>query len=190
MNHRDSASFDTESVPMPIQNSTGRASAGTEYDAIEVQTEKGGGRQRKITATIHIPHTLENVWAILTDYEGLADFIPSLHESRRISHPNDGIRIEQIGNESLLKLRFCARVVLDMFEQFPHQLRFEMVEGDFKQFSGSWQLQACEGGTNLTYTVDIVPSRLMPVAMIERCLSKGLQINLASIKQQANVLFG
>lgn len=158
-------------------------------DEIEVHTEKLEGRQRKITATIQIPHAVENVWAVLTDYEGLADFIPSLKKSQRIDHPENGIRIEQIGSESLLKLKFCARVVLDMVEQFPHRLRFNMVEGDFKEFSGEWQLQDCDSGTTLTYTVNIWPSRLMPVGMIERRLSQGLQVNLASIKQRAHELF-
>ena len=158
-------------------------------EAINVQTEKLDGRQRQITATIQIPHGIEQVWSVLTDYEGLADFIPSLQESRRISHPNNGIRLEQIGSESLLKLKFCARVVLDMVEHFPHRLSFEMVEGDFKQFSGEWQLQPCEVGTSLTYTLRVWPSRLMPVGMIERRLSKGLQVNLISIQQRANELF-
>ena len=158
-------------------------------EAIEVWTEKIDGRQRKITATIHIPHAVENVWTVLTDYEGLADFIPNLKKSQRIDHPEQGIRIEQIGSESLLKLKFCARVVLDMVEQFPHRLRFEMVEGDFRQFSGEWQLQPSRTGTNLTYIVNIAPSRLMPVGMIERRLSKGLQANLSSIKQRVNELF-
>lgn len=158
-------------------------------ETINVQTEKLDGRQRQITATIQIPHAVEQVWSVLTDYEGLADFIPSLQESRRISHPEDGIRIEQIGSESLLKLKFCARVVLDMVEQFPHRLSFEMVEGDFKQFSGEWQLQPCDVGTALTYTVIVWPSRLMPVGMIERRLGKGLQMNLVSIQKRANELF-
>ncbi|NET10959.1 MAG: cyclase, partial [Symploca sp. SIO2B6] len=113
----------------------------SEMEAIEVLTEKLDGRQRKITATIEIPHSVEQIWSILTDYERLADFIPSLKQSKQIEHPDQGIRIEQIGSESLLKLKFCARVVLDMIESFPHTVGFEMVEGDFKAFSGEWQLQ-------------------------------------------------
>ena len=158
-------------------------------DAVEVRTDKLDGRQRQITATIHIPHTVEQVWTVLTDYEGLADFIPSLQKSQRIDHPTNGIRIEQVGSESLLKLKFCARVVLDMFEHFPDRLGFEMVEGDFKQFSGEWQLEPCDAGTNLTYVVKVWPSRLMPVGLIERRLGQGFQANLASIKQRTNELF-
>ena len=181
MSNQDVANLETETITPCHEDIS--------IDMVEVQTEKLDGRQRQITATIHIPHAVEQVWTVLTDYEGLADFIPSLQKSQRIDHPEDGIRIEQIGSESLLKLKFCARVVLDMFESFPNRLGFEMVEGDFKQFSGEWQLQPCEAGTNLTYVVKIWPSRLMPVGLIERRLSQGLQANLASVKQRVNELF-
>lgn len=190
MGNRDVANFETESVPSSLKiSSQASLEEMIDGDAIEVRTEKMDGQQRRITATIHIPHAAENVWTVLTDYERLADFIPNLKKSQRIDHPEQGIRIEQIGSESLLKLKFCARVVLDMFEQFPRRLGFEMVEGDFKHFSGEWQLQPSSAGTNLTYTVNVVPSRLMPMGMIERRLSKSLQANLSSIKQRVNELF-
>ena len=168
------------------------ANVATANGRIEVLTEKLDGRRRQITATVQIPHSIENVWSILTDYERLSDFIPSLKSSRRIDHPNDGIRIEQIGSESLLKVKFCARVVLDMFESFPHCVGFEMVEGDFKMFCGEWQLQPISDGnfTELTYVLRVWPSRLIPVGMIEKRLSQGLQVNLIAIKQRADELFG
>ena len=188
MDNCNVATFEMESVSS-LESSSDPSGEMTASEAIAVQTEKLDGRQRKITATIQIPHSIDQVWSVLTDYEGLAEFIPSLQKSHRINHPENGIRIEQIGSESLLKLKFCARVVLDMVEQFPHRLSFEMVEGDFKKFSGEWQLQSCEAGTSLTYTLQVWPSRLMPVGMIERRLSSGLQVNLASIKQRVDELF-
>lgn len=161
---------------------------------VDVQTEKLEGRQRQITAKILVPHPAEQIWQILTDYDHLSDFIPNLAKSQRIQHPGGGIRIEQVGTQCLLNFKFCARVVLDMVEQFPHQLNFQMVEGDFKQFSGSWILQPApmgtQMGTNLQYTVLVCPPRIMPVNLIERRLSQNLAINLASIKQRAEDLFG
>jgi len=144
--------------------------------AVEVQTDRAEGRQRQISAKIRIPYAIEQVWQILTDYDRLADFIPNLAKSCQIAHPQGGIRIEQVGTQSLLRLKFCARVVLDMVEQFPHQLDFCMVEGDFKQFSGSWTLQPVANGTEaalcteLCYVVVVLPPRTMPIGMIEKRL--------------------
>lgn len=164
------------------------------FEDVEIKTDKAEGRQRQISATIRLPYSTESVWQILTDYDHLADFIPNLTKSCRIDHPHGGIRIEQIGTESLLKLKFCARVVLDMVEHFPHRLDFNMVEGDFKLFAGSWLLQPIDvsgnTGTELCYTVSILPPRIMPVNMIERRLSKGLIVNLSAIRQRADMLFG
>ncbi|PSB22697.1 cyclase [filamentous cyanobacterium CCP2] len=163
------------------------------FEQVEITTCNAQGRQREIAAKIQIPHSIEQVWQILTDYDHLADFIPNLSKSQRIEHPQGGIRIEQVGIESLLKLKFCARVVLDMVEHFPDRLDFSMVEGDFKAFTGSWTLQpASPDGkiTELSYSVSVLPPRMMPVGMIERRLRKGLVLNLSAIRQQAEDRFG
>ncbi|MEB3212281.1 MAG: SRPBCC family protein [Leptolyngbyaceae bacterium] len=164
---------------------------------ITLETQVLEGRKRRLSASITVPHSLENLWQILTAYDQLADFIPSLKESRRIDDPAGNIRIEQIGSQSFLKLKFCARVVLDMFEEFPHRIGFQMVDGDFKEFYGAWLLSptkandssATSPSTQLTYTLNVLPSRLMPVSVIEKKLSHNLQVNLAAISHRADALF-
>ncbi|MCU0526825.1 MAG: SRPBCC family protein [Elainella sp. Prado103] len=160
---------------------------------VVVSTDRAEGRERQISARIHLPYSVEQVWQILTDYDRLADFIPNLSTSKRIEHPTGGIRIEQVGTQALLRFKFCARVVLDMVEQFPHQIGFTMVEGDFKSFRGCWSLQSIDNteaiGTELCYTVSILPPRTMPVGLIERKLKNGLVLNMTAIRQRADQLF-
>ncbi len=163
-------------------------------DTVNVTSEQIDSRQRKISAKIQIPFPAERIWEILTDYETLADFIPNLSKSRLIDHPTGGIRLEQIGSQCLLNFQFCARVVLDMVESFPHQIDFCMVEGDFKVFEGNWFLQpalnAESNSTDLIYTVKILPRRLMPINLIEHRLHQNLRVNLVAIRQRADQLFG
>ncbi|MDJ0735216.1 MAG: SRPBCC family protein [Nostocaceae cyanobacterium] len=167
----------------------------TDADAVEsvkIQVEKIAERQRQITAKIEIPHPVEKVWQVLTDYEALAEFIPNLTKSNRIEHPNGGIRLEQVGSQRLLRFNFCARVVLDLQEFFPKAIHFQMVEGDFKAFSGSWNLESCEldqqTGTYLCYTVKIWPKAMMPVSFIERRLTQDLRLNLLAVKERVEQL--
>lgn len=167
-------------------------SPGVEVPDVEVQVEKLDSRQRRISATIKIPYPPEKVWQILTSYDSLADFIPNLAKCQRLPHPNGGIRLEQVGVQQVLFLDFSARVILDMEEDFPQEIRFSMVEGDFKAFSGSWRLQDCPGsggGTQLTYMVVVWPKRTMPIAAVERRIRSDLPLNLMAILERSHKLF-
>ncbi|KGF71737.1 cyclase [Neosynechococcus sphagnicola sy1] len=158
---------------------------------VEVWTEATRGRERKLSARIQIPYPATFVWQVLTDYEALSDFIPNLKTSRRLEHPSGGIRLEQVGTQRLLRLNFSARVVLDIEEQFLQQISFQMVEGDFKAFSGCWQLatlQSDQPMTGLNYTVTILPKRTMPVALIERRIRRDLPLNLLAVLQRVETL--
>ncbi|MFH7244610.1 MAG: SRPBCC family protein [Spirulina sp.] len=161
---------------------------------IAIHTEKLAGRQRRIHAITDLPFTVEQLWQILTDYDNLAEFIPNLVQSRRLRHPEGGIRLEQVGAQSLLNVRFCARVVLDTVENFPHELRFTMVEGDFRQFEGQWTLSplasATAPRTRLGYDLLICPPRAMPAGLLERHIRHDLLRNLHAIGERAATLFG
>ncbi|MGD1910137.1 MAG: SRPBCC family protein [Rivularia sp. (in: cyanobacteria)] len=156
--------------------------------AVTVEVEKITERQRQITAKIQIPHPLEAVWKVITDYQALAEFIPSLASSRKLEHPNGGIRLEQIGSQRLMRLNFSARVVLDLEESFPNAINFQMVEGDFKDFCGSWNLSSCvldeKTSTLLCYRVKVWPKLTMPIRIIEPRLSQDMQSNLLAVRQR------
>lgn len=162
-------------------------------DGINITTEKLDGRRRRIVATTQLPFPLEQVWQILTDYDQLADFIPNLTQSQRIPHPQGGIRLVQVGTQCFLNVKFCARVVLDMLETFPRELRFSMVEGDFRQFEGRWLLDPValdhNPGTQLSYDLTVLPPRAMPAGLIERHICRDLSQNLRAICDRATVLF-
>ncbi len=160
--------------------------------AVEVQIQSVAERQRQISAKIQISHSVEQVWQVLTDYENLAKFIPNLAKSRLLEHPTGGIRLEQVGSQRLLRFNFSARVVLDLEEKFPHEIVFNLVEGDLKAFSGNWRLEpdiSDQNRTNLCYSVRVWPKRTMPVAIIERRLCNDVRLNLLAIRQQVEKLY-
>jgi ribosome-associated toxin RatA of RatAB toxin-antitoxin module len=160
---------------------------------VEIWTSPPQGRQRQLSARITIDHPPTCVWQVLTDYEALPEFVPNLQKSQRLPHPTGGIRIEQVGAQRFIRLKFSARVVLDVEEEFPRQLQFTMVEGDFKSFSGSWQLSSLESNpqrTDLLYTLQVVPKRTMPVGLVAKRLRRDLPLNLLAIRQRVNSLFG
>ncbi len=153
---------------------------------VEISTEKRSVRERRILASITIPQPIEQVWQVITDYEGLADFVPNLTSSKLIPNPEGRIRLEQIGSQCFLKFKFCARVVIDMTENFPNELGFSMKEGDFKQFEGAWRLQpaADAQSTQLSYDLSVKPPRAMPAGLIEHHICNNLTTNMLAIRQR------
>ncbi|ERN40547.1 oligoketide cyclase/lipid transport protein [Rubidibacter lacunae KORDI 51-2] len=157
-------------------------------DAVEITTE-ARERERCLTARIAIARPLEPIWQVLTNYEALPEFIPSLEASRRLAHPHGGVRVEQIGFQQLLRVNFRARVVLDLDEIYPEQIHFRMVEGDFRRFEGYWSLAPTTDPTagevtTLTYNLTVLPPRTMPVGLIAQRLRRDLTVNLLAIRQR------
>ncbi len=157
---------------------------------VEISTEKRPAKERRILATVTIPQPVEQVWQVITDYEHLADFVPNLTSSKLLPSSEGRIRLEQIGSQCFLRFKFCARVVLEMTESFPHELGFAMQEGDFKQFEGAWKLQPtadAQGNpqsTQLSYDLSVKPPRAMPAALIEHHICHNLTLNLLAIRQR------
>jgi len=153
---------------------------------VEIATEKRPSKERHITATITIPQSVEQVWHVITDYERLADFVPNLTTSKLLSNREGRIRLEQVGAECFLKFKFCARVVLDMTERFPHEVGFAMQEGDFRQFEGAWKLHPSEDNqsTRLSYNLSVKPPRAMPAALIEHHIRQNLTANMLAIRKR------
>ena len=154
---------------------------------VEISTEKRPGRERRILASILIPQPVEQVWQVVTDYERLADFVPSLTSSKLLPNSEGRIRLEQIGAQCFLRVKFCARVVLDMTEHFPHKVSFSMQEGDFKQFEGAWQLEPTDNtqATRLSYDLFVKAPLAMPTALIEHHIRHNLIVNMLAIRQRS-----
>ncbi len=174
-----------------------QAAAGAEAAAplsepanVTISTEKRPAKERRILASVEIPQPIDQVWKVITDYEHLADFIPSLTTSKILSHTDGRIRLEQIGAQCFLKIKFCARVVLDMTESFPYKVGFSMQEGDFQQFEGAWHLKPTEDeqATLLSYDLFVKPPKAMPISLIERHIRHNLTINLLAIHQRTLAL--
>lgn len=63
---------------------------------IEIKVEKIANNRRRIQSRISIQASLDTVWNILTDYEGLADFIPSLIVSQLLEKRENFARLLQV----------------------------------------------------------------------------------------------
>ncbi|KAL3689399.1 hypothetical protein R1sor_015708 [Riccia sorocarpa] len=159
---------------------------------VEVEVEVVSWRERHIKAHICVEASDQMVWNVLTDYERLAEFIPNLVRSEVINSPQPGrVWLLQQGVQSSMYWHIEARVVLEL-EELPlkhdgKELRFSMVDGDFKRYAGRWYLRPGPrpGTTMLFYEVSVIPKLFFPAPFVERIIKADLPINLSALAQRA-----
>ncbi|PKA54624.1 hypothetical protein AXF42_Ash000459 [Apostasia shenzhenica] len=177
---------------------------------IEVQKVSGKKNRRKIRSRVLVDAELETVWRVLTDYEGLASFIPSLAVSQLLEKRQNFAKLYQVGEQNLpFGLKFNAKGVLECFEgdleDLPfgqrRDIEFKMVEGDFQTFEGRWSivqgmldvdapksgehLAEVEHRTTLSYVVELEPKIWLPVRLIEGRLVSEVKINVLCVRDEA-----
>eukprot|EP00276_Gloeochaete_wittrockiana_P002973 CAMPEP_0184656852 /NCGR_PEP_ID=MMETSP0308-20130426/16800_1 /TAXON_ID=38269 /ORGANISM="Gloeochaete witrockiana, Strain SAG 46.84" /LENGTH=703 /DNA_ID=CAMNT_0027094161 /DNA_START=444 /DNA_END=2555 /DNA_ORIENTATION=- len=161
-------------------------------DPVMVEIGRLGRRCKRLIARVRIEADPDRVWDVLTDYENLPEFIPSLAKCERMQHPSGGIRLLQVGAQSLPYIHFEAKVIMDLEEnRNKGELSFQMIEGDFHIFQGRWQLSRIDGSsaaTLLEYSVDVKPKMSLPAMFIGTIIRKDLPVNLLAVRQRAEML--
>jgi len=81
-----------------------------------VRIEEAPANARRIFTGVDIAAKVEDVWGVLTNYEGLQDVIPSLVKNKVVYRTeNGGARLSQVGGAKVLPgVTFTAKTVLDV----------------------------------------------------------------------------
>ena len=142
---------------------------------------------RRLAAELKSPLPVHLLWDVLTDYENLSQFIPNLSTSELIQRQGQTVRLQQVGSQQLLGLRFSAQVQLELTEyRQDGLLQFRMVKGDFRRFEGSWQIRQRPDGSSLLYELTVQGCLGMPIGLIEERLRDDLSSNLNAVVQEAH----
>lgn len=162
------------------------SSPSADETAIEQTMERLPQGVRRLAAEIKTPLPMSLLWDVLTDYENLSNFIPNLSSSELIQRVGHTVRLQQVGSQQLLGLRFSAQVQLELMEYCQDGLlRFAMVKGDFRRFEGSWQLRERPDGSSLLYELTVQGCLGMPIGLIEERLRGDLSSNLHAVVAEA-----
>lgn len=162
--------------------------------AVALKIEQPEKRTKRALAKICIPHTLNQVWQVLTDYESFPEFMPGLSECRRLRSLNEGVRIEQVRGKSFMGISFSASSVIDVEEKYPNKINYQLFEGDMNALSGYWQLKPIklQNGNSvveLIYDFTVSPKRFLPMALVEHVLSNDIPDTMVAIRQRVAQLY-
>jgi carbon monoxide dehydrogenase subunit G len=100
------------------------------------------------------------VWAVLTDYEGYARFVPGLLRSHRVSV--DPLRIEQRGEFGILFFRRTLSTTLEVEEQPMSRIVLRGVGGDLRKLETAVAVQGDGTRQVVHYRSSIEPAFWMP----------------------------
>lgn len=138
------------------------------------------GYQVDGSCTVRAPRGV--AWGVLTDYDGIDTFVPSMKVSRVTERHDDHILVEQIAAARLFVFGRKVRVVLRVHEQPPDSIRFEDVaKEDFLAYRGAWSIESHGADTRLVYRVTAKPSFSVPDFVLRSALRNSIRSLLTDV---------
>jgi ribosome-associated toxin RatA of RatAB toxin-antitoxin module len=100
------------------------------------------------------PATPAQAWKVLTDYEGIPSFIPSMKTSRVLKRSGGFIYLLQKSRAGAFLFHRTVSLLLKVKEVAPEAIDFSDISGrSFKAYGGSWRLSPQASGGGVVYRV-------------------------------------
>jgi len=76
------------------------------HQPIEQTVERMSDGVRRLAAQLLTPVSVDQIWAVLTDYDQLSAFIPNLASSRLLLRDGSKVLLQQEGCQQFLGMKF------------------------------------------------------------------------------------
>lgn len=143
-------------------------------------------RRIYVVAHMTLPADVERVWAVLTDYDNLAKFMPHLQKSEVLLREPERLMLRQEGSVGFPLARFKAAATMEVREDPPLMINFRATEGDYQIYEGRWRLQPTPEGTDLFYEAVIEPSFWVPKWMLTALERKILRATFEAVLSRSS----
>src|SRR5262252_10137778 len=94
------------------------------------------------------PHV---AWAVLSDYDHLARFIPDMKSSRVVSREGNVVKVEQKGDVGFFFYKEPVTMLLEVHEEPPSRITARGLQGNVKDLETRYELQPSASGLKLVY---------------------------------------
>ena len=139
-----------------------RSALAASVDRINVETD-GQGELITVTASADMQVDPRTVWAVISDYDRLAEFIPDMRSSRVIRRDGDQVLVEQTGEFGFLFFRQPVEVRLAVSESPPRRIVAHAVGGNLQSMEGRYVVESLAGNqVRLSYSGRLVPGFQVP----------------------------
>jgi ribosome-associated toxin RatA of RatAB toxin-antitoxin module len=115
-----------------------------------------------VVATLLAPVTPSAAWAVLTDFDHMADFMPTLTASRVLKRVDNNVLVQQSGKMELgtFRMPFESQRMVELAP--PTTIHSRQLRGNMQRVDSTTTFSETPGGTRIDYRVEIVPKLWMP----------------------------
>jgi carbon monoxide dehydrogenase subunit G len=129
---------------------------------VEVESAAGGERIT-VRASADLQADPAAVWAVISDYDHLAEFIPYMRSSQVLQRDGDRLLVQQKGDLSFLFFHQAVEVRLAVVESGQRLIVARAVGGNLREMEGRYALvELPSGAVRLTYSAVLVPDFAVP----------------------------
>lgn len=127
----------------------------------EVKVERANGGF-SIDLTLHARVPASVAWAVLTDFDHMAEFIPNLSHSQVLQRDDNLLKISQTGKVHWGLLTMNFESVREVMLLPLREIRTHGLSGTVKRVDSSMTLEAEGEGTRLRYHTEVEPGSWFP----------------------------
>jgi hypothetical protein len=141
--------------------------ASTVVQANAQRTHRDGQSFFEVYATGFTTAGQDRVWATLTDYESLANFVPDLVYSRVISRSGMVSMVEQASRAGAMFFAPLVRMLVRIKEEPQSTITVSQESGDMQHYTARWELEAASRGdgaqgTRIVFAGELEPRFFIP----------------------------
>lgn len=120
-----------------------------------------------VDAVFVAPVSQREAWAVLTDFDAMARYVPNLDESHIAARNGDRLRVEQRGVARWGPLTHSFTMVRDIQLDPMGEVRSASVGGTMRQVQSQTRLAAVSAGTEVRHHIEFAVDTWMPDLLIE-----------------------
>lgn len=135
-----------------------------EVKDIDVQVNMAG-ENVIVDVTFTVPATQQEVWAVLIDFEHMADFVSNLEESKVVSIFGETLTIFQRGSATYGPVNYPFASIREIRLTPFHKIRTHLISGNMRKMEGTTQLINEGEQTRVIHHTDTIPEVWIPLAV-------------------------
>jgi len=139
-----------------------------------------------VTATADMEVDARTVWAVISDYDHLAEFIPFMHGSKVVQRDGARLLVDQSGEFVFLFFRQPVDVRLEVIETPERRIVARAISGNLRTMEGRYAIESLpSGAVRLSYSGGLAPEFAVPpvvgTVIVRMVLAKQFRALVAEI---------